>query len=89
MVATSLPSAIWDPSNPWIPPAEAGPTYEMNNFASSVRSAATRGLQRIPKLRIEGNSLDELANQLSNLIDEAGKNSNYSVILLPDRHFIL
>ena len=51
--------------------------------------AATQDLDVIPHLNLEAPSLELLDDQFSGLIDEAGAGGDYSLILSPNRQFIM
>jgi hypothetical protein len=80
---SSLPCSIWDSADTWVAPAPGAHSYEMDGFTSTIYQAATLGIESVPNLTHEAGSLDELVDQLSKLIDEAGHNNNYSCILSP------
>jgi hypothetical protein len=86
-MTSSLPSSIWDSADPWVAPAPGAHSYTMDGFTSTIYQAATCGMDSVPSLTLEAGSLDELVDQFSELIDEAGRNNDYSHILSPQRLF--
>lgn len=76
IITSSLPCSIWDSANPWVAPAPGAHSYEMDEFTSTIYQAATHRMDSVPNLTLEAGSLDELVDQLSELIDEAGRNND-------------
>lgn len=85
----SLPGEIWQ--EPWVcpTPAPSRPIYRMEGFTRSVFEAATEGLNPMPVLNVEGLTLDAVADQFTEIIDEAGRNNDYSQVLSPNRFFAM
>ncbi|KAG5640589.1 hypothetical protein DXG03_007999, partial [Asterophora parasitica] len=87
LVATSLPSSIWDADSLWVA-LSVLPDYKMENFTQHVYDDATRGSQ-IPPLRVQGNSFDEMVDKLSVLIDKVVESKDFMVLLSSKQHFAL
>jgi hypothetical protein len=41
-----------------------------------------------PELNLEGNSINQLVDQFTILLDEAGQRDDYTLVLSPNRHFL-
>ncbi|KAG5649243.1 hypothetical protein H0H81_005175, partial [Sphagnurus paluster] len=80
----SLPTHIWDPSEPWIPPTEEV-LYTRSNLKEKIYEQAS-GPQP-PMLTIVGNSLDVLAQKYCDEIDKAVLKNDFTVVLSSNRLF--
>ena len=89
-MTSSLPTSIWNENISWVPPVSSDHrSYPIEGFAKAVYQAATQGLDVVPHLYLEAPSLELLVDQFSDLIDDAGSEGDYSLILSPDRHFTM
>jgi hypothetical protein len=89
-MTSSLPTSIWNENIPWVPPVSSDHrSYRIEGFANAVYQAATQDLDPIPNLSLEAPSLELLVDQFSRLIDQAGAEGDYSLILSPNRHFTM
>lgn len=87
---SSLPTSIWNENIPWVPPVSSDlRSYRIEGFANAVYQAATQDLDVVPHLNLQASSLELLVDQFSGLIDDAGTQGDYSLILSPDRHFTM
>ncbi|KAF8055701.1 hypothetical protein FPV67DRAFT_1434783, partial [Lyophyllum atratum] len=82
----SLPTSIWDPDHPWVSPT---PTYEgkysMDNLPTLVYEEAAGA--EPPLLTVTGETLDDAASKFGDLIDEAARNGDFTLLLSSSRHF--
>lgn len=90
-VTTSLHPSIWNGEAPWTPPPPPlGHTYHLNGFTSAVYRAAIdpQTMTQAPELNLEGNSINQLVDQFTVLLDEAGQRDDYTLVLSPNCHFL-
>ncbi|KAJ7088384.1 hypothetical protein B0H15DRAFT_885773 [Mycena belliarum] len=81
----SLPPAIWD-ENSGFQYSPSG-AFSSDGFKAEVFAAATRASGPLEPLRVRGADIAAAADHFSALIDDAGRRSDYSRILVADRGF--
>jgi hypothetical protein len=90
-VTTSLHPSIWNGEEPWTPPPPPpGRIYHLNGFTPAVYRAAVHDphMITVPELHLQGDDINQLVDQFTALLDEAGQRDDYTLVLTPSRRFV-